>query len=62
VELLSLLASIAVAIGDLVYRVLPRSIRRYVDLDSSLGEMLAFSLGAVVLVSAIAALAALIAR
>ena len=49
---LLLFAAVAVAIGSLLYRFLPTAIRRYVELDSSLGELLAFAVGAGVLVAA----------
>ena len=52
---LLLFSAIAVALGGLIYRVLPTAIRKYVDLDSSLGELLAFGVGAAILIVIIAA-------
>ena len=48
-------SAIALAIGAPLYRVLPVMIRKHVDLDSSLGELLAFGIGATFLVAFIAA-------
>ena len=48
---LLLFPAIALATGGVLYRVLPGTIRTYVALDSSLGQLLAFILGAVVLVT-----------
>ena len=49
--MLLLFTAIALVLGGLLYRFLPGAIRRYVDLDSSLGELLAFVLGAACLVA-----------